>query len=220
MHIPDSLLPPAIAIGGYAITGGTTWYALRQINKDHDPTQNIPKASLLTAAFFVASLIHFPVPPSSIHLILNGLMGIILGYYAFPAILIGLFFQAVLFGHGGISTLGVNALLMGIPALYAHHCYQWGQGWVKKYPLGSTIWTFFTSASALLLSAFLFVSVVIANIPADLDTDLERQAILISMIGYGIQSLIEGTIGVMVVSFLWRVKPELLPHGGERGSPF
>ena len=92
MHISDGLLPAPVAISGYAITGFATWYSLRQINRQSEPTQGIPKASLLTAAFFVASSIHIPVPPTSLHLILNGLLGVVLGYYAFPAILIGLFF--------------------------------------------------------------------------------------------------------------------------------
>ena len=90
MHIPDGFLPPSVCITGYALTGGVTWYCLRQIQRDREIQANIPKASLLTAAFFVASLVHIPIPPTSIHLIFNGLMGAILGYYAFPAILIGL----------------------------------------------------------------------------------------------------------------------------------
>ncbi|MFP4007617.1 MAG: energy-coupling factor ABC transporter permease, partial [Spirulinaceae cyanobacterium] len=98
MHIPDGLLPSSVYISGYAITGGVTWYSLRQISQKSNPQTQIPQASLLTAAFFVSSLIHIPIPPTSIHFVLNGLMGIILGYYAFPAILIGLFFQAVMFG--------------------------------------------------------------------------------------------------------------------------
>ena len=124
MHIPDGFIPPSLCIAGYALTGGVTWYCLRKINRTTNPSQQIPKASLLTAAFFVASLIHIPLPPSSLHLVLNGMMGTILGYYAFPAILIGLFFQAVMFQHGGLSTLGVNAAMMGIPALLAYHLFQ------------------------------------------------------------------------------------------------
>lgn len=101
MHIPDGLLPPAVSISGYAITGGVTWFSLKQIHKQTNYQEEIPKASLLTAAFFVASLIHIPIPPFSIHLVLNGVMGLVLGYYAFPGILIGLFFQ------GMFSTWGV-----------------------------------------------------------------------------------------------------------------
>ncbi len=89
------------------------------------PQANIPKASLLTAAFFVGSSIHIPLPPTSIHLILNGLMGTLLGYYAFLAIPIGLFFQAVIFNHGGMSTLGVNTIIMGVPAIAAYHLFRY-----------------------------------------------------------------------------------------------
>ena len=55
MHIPDGLIPPIVCLTGYAITGGMSWYALQQIKKDSNPQANIPKASLLTAAFFVTS---------------------------------------------------------------------------------------------------------------------------------------------------------------------
>ena len=48
----------------------------------------------------------------------------VLGYFAFPAILIGLLFQALVIGHGGLTTLGVNAAMMGIPALLAYHIFQ------------------------------------------------------------------------------------------------
>lgn len=106
MHIPDGLLPPQIVAGGYAVTGLATWYCLRQINRQGHAQENIPKASLLTAAFFVASSIYIPLPPVSVHLILNGLLGVMLGYFALPAILIGLFFQALMVGHGGADHLG------------------------------------------------------------------------------------------------------------------
>ena len=102
MHIPDGFVPPSICIAGYAFTGGITWYSLQQIKKDSNPQQKIPRASLFTAAFFVASLIHIPLPPASIHLVLNGIMGAILGYYSF----FGNFDWLVLSNHD-VSTWGI-----------------------------------------------------------------------------------------------------------------
>jgi cobalt/nickel transport system permease protein len=119
MHIPDGILPLPVTLGGYALAASVTWTCLYRINQREDPREDIPKAALLTAAFFLASLIHIPVPPASVHLVLNGLLGILLGPFAFPAIVIGLFFQAVMFGHGGLTTLGVNAIILGMPALAA-----------------------------------------------------------------------------------------------------
>lgn len=211
MHIPDGIVPPTVAITGYAITGGMTWFSLRKINRCHNPTEEIPKASLLTAAFFVASLIHIPIPPSSVHLILNGLVGVVLGYFAFPAILIGLFFQAVFFQHGGLSTLGINAVIMGIPAVLAYYFFQ------IRHQFGNSgfwlnIFAFLSGMGGLALSALVFTVVVITTIPADIDADLERQALSIGLISYGLLSLIEGFFTTLLVSFFHRVKPELLTH--------
>ncbi|MFP4132818.1 MAG: cobalt transporter CbiM [Halothece sp.] len=214
MHIPDGILPPTIAIGGYAITGGMTWYSLRQINRCRHPSEDIPRAALLTAGFFVASLIHIPIPPSSIHLILNGLMGVVLGYFAFPAILIGLFFQAVMFQHGGVSSLGVNAAMMGIPAVLAYHLFQ-VHYWLPNPKRWLAPFSFLAGGSALAISALVFTVLVVTTIPAEVNEQLERQAIYIGLVGYGIQSLIEGTFTMLLVSFFQRVKPELLSNSRE-----
>ena len=72
---------------------------------------------MLSAVFFVASLVHIPIGPTSVHPLLNGLMGIVLGWAAVPAILVALLLQAVFFGFGGITVLGVNVVNMAVPAL-------------------------------------------------------------------------------------------------------
>ncbi len=71
----------------------------------------------MSAVFFVASSIHVKIPPSSAHLLLNGLVGVILGWRAPLAILIGVTLQAFLIAHGGVSTIGVNACTEALPAL-------------------------------------------------------------------------------------------------------
>ncbi|MEM8674297.1 MAG: cobalt transporter CbiM [Cyanobacteria bacterium P01_G01_bin.67] len=210
MHIPDGFLPPQVCLAGYALTGGVTWYSLRQIKRDRYTQANIPKASLLTAAFFVASLIHIPIPPSSVHLILNGLMGAVLGYYAFPAILIGLFFQAVMFQHGGMSTLGINAIILGTPAIAAYYVFRQREHLVGRRQLLTKILSFASGAGALLLSATMFAILLVTHISPDLNVNAERTAIMVSLGGYLIQAVIEGVFSVMLISFLEQVKPELL----------
>lgn len=210
MHIPDGFVPPGICLAGYGLSGGITWYCLRKISRDRHAQANIPKASLLTAAFFVASLIHIPVPPSSIHLVLNGIVGMILGYYAFLAILIGLFFQAVMFQHGGLSTLGVNAIIMGLPAIFAYYLFRWRNRWQKNKQLLTAILAFAAGVGAVLLSASIFAILLITTISPDLDAATEQKAIILSLAGYGIQAVIEGIFALMLISFLERVKPELL----------
>ncbi|WP_421656295.1 cobalt transporter CbiM [Leptothermofonsia sp. ETS-13] len=212
MHIPDGIVPVQICIGGYAVTSLVTWYSLQQINRRKDPMLGVPKAALLTTAFFVASLIHIPIPPASVHLVLNGMLGCVLGYYAFPAILIGLFFQAATFGHGGISTLGINALIMGIPALVAYYLFQLRHtlGRRLKPRLASGLFAFLAGAFGLGLSALIFFTVVITTIPSDLDAAIEQAAVFTLLLAHIPLALIEGTFTAMLVLFLERVKPELL----------
>ncbi|MBE9221911.1 cobalt transporter CbiM [Cyanobacterium stanieri LEGE 03274] len=212
MHIPDGLLSPTVSISGYAMTGGLTWFCLRQIHKIPNYQEQIPKASLLTAVFFVSSLIHIPIPPFSIHLILNGLMGIMLGYFSFLGILIGLCFQAVFFQHGGLSTLGINGIILGLPALISYflwHCKKYS---LFNFKIDKNIIFFLGGFLGVFLSALLFISINLANISPDLNIELERATFFTSLIGYGIQGIIEGILVVIVISFFEKIKPEIISN--------
>ncbi|NDR59058.1 cobalt transporter CbiM [Aliiruegeria sabulilitoris] len=114
MHIVDGALSNPVVIAGAALTIGGLAQGLRKL-----PMEKIPVAGVLSATFFVASLIHVPVGPSSVHLIMNGLAGLVLGWAAFPALFVGLLLQAVFFGFGGLTVLGVNTLLIAGPAVLA-----------------------------------------------------------------------------------------------------
>ena len=210
MHIPDGYLPTAVCASGYAALVPVTWDSLRKIKQEGDPRASIPKASLLTAAFFVASWIHIPVPPTSVHLMLSGLMGAVLGYYAFPAILIGLFLQAVMFGHGGLSTLGVNAIIIGLPSLWAYQIFSLRQMFGKTGRTGTGIFGFLASLLAIGLSTGLFVLLLVNFIPADLDKDTERHAIFTLALAHVPLMFIEGVFTSFVIMFLLKVKPEML----------
>ncbi|NJP04136.1 MAG: cobalt transporter CbiM [Chloroflexaceae bacterium] len=210
MHITDGFLPPTVCIAGYATTAALTWYTLRRINQQEDPQAGVPRAALLTAAFFVASWIHIPIPPGSVHLMLGGLMGVVLGFYAFPAILIGLFFQAVMFGHGGLTTLGINATMIGAPALIAGLLFRQV---IKLNPTSRWLHGaagFGAGALSTGLSISIFFIVLMTNLPTNLDAAIEQAAIVgltllhIPLLG------IEAIITAMVVLFLQRVRPELL----------
>jgi cobalt/nickel transport system permease protein len=212
MHIPDGMVPPQVVIAGYAVSGGVLMWSLKQIERSDRNQEQIPKASLFTAAFFVSSSLHIPIPPASVHLVLNGLLGAILGYYAFPAIIIGLFFQAVMFQHGGLSTLGINALIMGIPALLAGSIFRSR----LTFGLRNRFWTgcfgFLAGSSAVALSATLFLTTVLFTLPTDIDQSLEQASLWALILAHIPLILLEGLFTTMVVLFLDRVKPELIKH--------
>src|SRR6516162_2250012 len=115
VHLPDGVLSTPWLAGGFVIAGLLVALGTWRIRDDE-----IPKIALMTAAFFVATLIHVPVPAGpKAHLLLNSLLGIVLGPRAALAIPVGLFLQAALFGHGGFTTLGINSCVMTLPALLA-----------------------------------------------------------------------------------------------------
>lgn len=211
MHIPDGIIPASVAVSGYAATGGLTWLSLLGIKKQFtNPRSGIPKAALLTAAFFAASLIHIPIPPVSVHLVLSGLMGVMLGWFAFPAILVGLLLQAVMFQHGGLTTLGINACLMGLPALLAASIFRLRYLFGKEKPLPNAILAFIAAFLAVAMGALMAALLLIYAIPAYIDISAERTAVLALSLAHLPIALIEGVFTAMVVLFLLKVQPALL----------
>lgn len=82
MHIAEGVLSAPVLITGAVVAAAGVAYGLKKIQANH-----FMLAGLLGAAFFVASLIHVPIGFSSAHLILNGFLGVVLGWAAFPVIL-------------------------------------------------------------------------------------------------------------------------------------
>ncbi len=112
VHIVDGVLSLPVLAAGTALAAGGVALGLRRVE-----AEAVPRIALLSAAFFVASLVHIPVGPASAHLLLTGLIGLVLGWAAFPALLVGLILQAAFFGFGGLTVLGVNTLNMAVPAV-------------------------------------------------------------------------------------------------------
>lgn len=115
-HLVDGIVAAPVVLGATALAVGGVALGLKKLDTD-----DLPKAALLGSAFFVASLVHVPIGPASAHLVLNGLLGLLLGWRAFPVILVGLALQAMLFGYGGLTVLGLNSLIMAGPAIAVHY---------------------------------------------------------------------------------------------------
>ncbi len=113
-HIPDGMLSAPVIAAGWAVTAGGVALGLKALDDER-----LVRAGLVSAAFFVASLIAVPVGPTSVHLLFGALAGLVLGWAAFPAILVALILQASLFGFGGLFSLGVNVANIALPGVIA-----------------------------------------------------------------------------------------------------
>lgn len=116
MHLSEGVLHTPVLLAGVALAGVGVAVGLRRLE-----SERLPLTALFAAAFFVAGTIHVPVGIGSVHLILNGMAGLFLGWAVFPAFLIALLLQVLFFSFGGFAVLGVNLCVMALPAVAAHY---------------------------------------------------------------------------------------------------
>ncbi len=206
MHISEGVLSPAILGLGAVLTVGGTALGLRRLDYDRLMT-----VAILAAAFFVGSLIHIPIGPSSAHLIVNGLLGVILGWAAFPAILVALMLQSVLFQYGGFTVLGVNAFNMAFPAVLS---------FLLLRPFlsrpGRT-----RATAAFCCGAFSVAGAAVLTAASLAFTDEGfLQAAQLLFLAHVPVMIVEGIVTMLAISFLSRVRPEILSfaHSFEGGS--
>jgi cobalt/nickel transport system permease protein len=198
VHLSDGAIAQGWLLAGFAGAAVMLLVALWRIRED-----DIPRISVLSAAFFVGSSIHIKlaVLPTSVHLILNGLVGVILGRRAPLAVSVGLLLQFLLLNHGGLTTLGLNACIIGLPALAAGWCYPL----LRRLGLGP-----FTRG--LLLGASAAGGAVVLNFLVLLFGGKEDWATLAQLVllAHLPVVLVEGLMLGVMVRYLEQVKPEML----------
>lgn len=206
-HIPDGVLSGQVLATGAVISLGLFAQGLRRLD-----AESIPQAAALSAAFFVSSLISIPLMVSSAHLLLNGLMGLMLGWVAVPALAVALILQAALFGFGGLAVLGVNLLNMALPALV---CALLLRPWLHRATSSRDFWLIGAAAGVmgvLLTAVMLSLSLALSGkafIPA---------AKIIFMVYLPLAAL-EGLISALLLGYLHRLAPELLQPRTFRRQP-
>jgi cobalt/nickel transport system permease protein len=198
LHISEGILSGPVLLSGAALAAVGTGIGLKSLDYDR-----IARAGILAASFFVASLIHVPIGPSSVHLLLNGIVGLLLGWGAVPALLVALLLQGVLFQFGGITTLGVNTVIMAAPAVIAYYLFgPWARrpdaiGMAAAFLVGfcSVLLSGVIAAAALMLTGEGFLEVAGLILAAHLPV-----------------MVIEGIVTLFCVMFLRKVQPSLLAH--------
>ena len=200
MHISEGYLSGPVLISGAALATAGTAIGLQKLDYDR-----VAQAGILAAAFFVASLVHVPVGPTNVHLIMNGIIGLLLGWSAFPVILVALLLQGFFFQFGGITTLGVNTIIMAVPAVMVS--YLFGR-WIRQPGWTGKAAAFGCGAGAVALAAVIMAASLMF-------TDERFLPVAGSAIVFHLPVMaIEGVVSAVCVAFLAKVKPELLPTPG------
>jgi len=210
MHIPDGFLSIPVSAASAAASFGGLAIAIRKVQKKLQD-RLIPLMGVLAAFIFAAQMFNFPVAGgTSGHLLGGVLTAIVVGPWAATIVLTCvLIVQCLLFQDGGLIALGANILNMAIIG-------TWG-GWVvmtviNSLPFVRGGWGWGRSAAIFLGSWF---SVVAASCAAALELGFSGTAqlatVFVAMASvHAIIGVGEGIITLLVVSFLKRVKPELI----------
>ena len=197
MHISEGVLSAPVLVAGAGVTASATYIGLKKVKE-----ANIPLVGVLSSAFFVASLIHVPLGPTSVHLLFNGINGIILGWMSFPSLLVALFLQAVLFQFGGLTTLGVNTMNMALPAVLSRYLFLKLLQSDKK------------AVVAVAASLVAVLSVAGAGLLVAMDLWLTGQAFTsiakLVLVAHIPIMAIEGIVTPIIILFIRKVQPAIL----------
>jgi len=217
MHIPDGILPiPLWALGFILlfIALGISLFRLRAM----DRKKKIPLLGALSAVMLVAmSLEIFPL---AYHINLSVAAGILLGpELGFIAAFITNMILALM-GHGGITVIGLNSLLLGSEAVVGHTLFSLMQNRLPIFWRAALV-----TLVTLFLVSLLLISVVAASdlnpgyfFSGDEHKPVFQGEVSISRFSFMILALgslgwaIEAAITGSVLKFISQVKPGLLSH--------
>ncbi len=219
MHIPDGILPVWLWIAGLVAMSGIIWFCLSRL-KTLNLRKTIPLLGAVSAVMLIAMSLE--ILPLAYHINLSVVAGILLGPAAgFLAAFITNLILALM-GHGGITVIGLNTILLGSETVLGHTIFFLLK---KRFPV------FWSAAAATILTLFittltLIGIVAISNIDPEFarhgaehvtehmhetTTTITRFAIMILSLG-AVGWLIEAFITGTVVRFIAQVKPDLLNH--------
>lgn len=198
-HIPDGVLSVPVLVGGGLIAAAGLALALRRLDE-----LTIPRTAIFSAGFFVVSLVVIPIGPTSVHLLLAGLMGIVIGVLTIPAVLVALLLQSALFGFGGLTAIGVNTVNIALPGVILGAVAARFMACADPVRAGIA-----AAACAAGVVALTGGGVALALALSSPDYVLSARVVAIAYIPLmAAEALITG----FAVIFLKRVKPEMLVH--------
>lgn len=201
MHVGEGILTAPVLAVSWAGATVAIGVGVKRMK-----AEALPRVAVLAAAFFVASLIQVPLGPASAHLVLNGVMGVVLGWCVFPALASALLLQAVFFGFGGLTSLAANVMIMGTAAAAARAVFVVGRS-RRETPTSTAVRGALAGANGIVVGTALLAAALAAS-----GREFTGAAAVLVAAHLPVAA-IEAAVAAAVLSFLARVRPELLPAG-------
>ncbi|MEW6407933.1 MAG: energy-coupling factor ABC transporter permease [Patescibacteria group bacterium] len=150
IHIPDGVLPIWLWLTGFLVTSILLVIVLPKLKKE---IKKIPMVGMMTAVALLVMSIPLGLP---VHLNLMVLIGLIVGVRWSLVVALTVNFILASFGHGGLTIVGLNTLLLWLQATAGIFLFRFFIKFFKNYFASASIVTFIS----LFLSFLLLVGIV------------------------------------------------------------
>lgn len=206
MHIPDGFLDAKTIAAASALSIGSVGYALKRATRTLPP-RRVPLMGLAAAFVFAAQMINFPVfGGTSGHLVGSVLVAVLLGPSAAVVVMTAvLIVQCLLFGDGGLLSLGANVFNMAVMATMGGYGIFKMVRWGARGPAGLILAAAFAGWCSTVLAAVCCAGQLALSHTAAWNVTFPAMFHIHMFIGVG-----EGLITGLVLSAILKVRPELL----------
>jgi len=234
IHLPDGVLPIWLWVSGYVVVI-LIWTMLLQSMKKDNLTKRLPLLGMMAAVMVLGASVE--IIPIAYHVNLTVISGILLG----PSLIFLATFVVnvilALFGHGGITVIGLNTLVLSIEGVAGYFLFRLFWRLSRRLTLAAFLATFL----ALAISTFAMIGVVSlgtshyeelihqerggmigfefgkekeahrteAEPEPEKEVNLKRFISIILPLGF-IGWVLEGIITVLVARYIQRLRPDLL----------
>jgi cobalt/nickel transport system permease protein len=233
IHLPDGVLPTWLWASGF-IVSIALWMILSRFIRKEDMARKLPLLGMMAAAMTLGASVE--IVPIAYHVNLTVISGILLGpSFIFLATFVVNIILAF-FGHGGITVIGLNTLVLSIEGVAGYFLFRLFWRTLRKLRAAAFLATFL----ALFCSTAAMIGVVALGVPhyeeliheeegkglfefklfkgpeehqgaisGEGKVSLARFIKIILPLGF-IGWVLEGVITVLMVSYLRRLRPDLL----------
>ena len=153
IHLPDGVLPVWLWVSGFVVMALIGAVLFRSIRKE-EVSRRLPLLGMMAAVMVLGASVE--IVPIAYHVNLTVISGVLLGpSLIFLATLVVNVILA-LFGHGGITVIGLNTLILSIEGIFGYYLFQLFWKAFRKVSPAIFLATFF----ALMVSTFSMIGVV------------------------------------------------------------
>ncbi len=232
IHLPDGVLPIWLWVSGY-VAVILIWAVLLRFMKKDNLTKRLPLLGMMAAVMVLGASVE--IIPIAYHVNLTVISGILLG----PSLIFLATFVVnvilALFGHGGITMIGLNTLVLSIEGVVGYFLFRFFWRLLRRLTLATFLATFL----ALAISTFAMIGVVSlgtshyeelihqekggiigfefgkekeahqTEATPEKEVNLKRFISVILPLGF-IGWVLEGIITVLVARYIRRMRPDLV----------